>query len=44
MPVAAPDLSSRPHDGFASTAARDQHREAWPLLLAQLDQRITSDR
>ncbi len=32
------------HDGFASTAARDQHREAWPLVLAQLDERISGDR
>ena len=28
------------HAGFADVAARDRHRHAWPLVLAQLDQRI----
>lgn len=31
------------HDGFASAAARDQHQAAWPLVLAQLDARISKD-
>ena len=31
------------HDGFASAAARDRHREAWPVVLAQLDERIGGD-
>ena len=29
------------HRGFASEAARDRHRSAWPMVLAQLDRRIT---
>ena len=28
------------HAGFASEAARDRHRQAWPLVLAQLGQRV----
>jgi uncharacterized protein YndB with AHSA1/START domain len=28
------------HAGFADEAARDRHRQAWPLVLAQLDQRV----
>lgn len=28
------------HAGFAGEAARDRHRQAWPLVLAQLDQRV----
>ncbi|HEX3847864.1 MAG TPA: SRPBCC domain-containing protein [Steroidobacteraceae bacterium] len=30
------------HRGFATEAARDRHREAWPAVLAQLDRRIGS--
>jgi uncharacterized protein YndB with AHSA1/START domain len=30
------------HAGFAGEAARDRHRQAWPLVLAQLEQRISS--
>lgn len=32
------------HAGFANAADRDRHREAWPLVLAQLDDRIDPDR
>ncbi len=28
------------HAGFAGEPARDRHRQAWPLVLAQMDQRI----
>jgi uncharacterized protein YndB with AHSA1/START domain len=28
------------HRGFATEAARDRHRDAWPAVLAQLDRRI----
>lgn len=28
------------HAGFADEAARDRHQQAWPLVLAQLDQRV----
>lgn len=30
------------HAGFATAKARDQHQEAWPLVLEQLDQRMSS--
>jgi uncharacterized protein YndB with AHSA1/START domain len=29
------------HAGFAGEAARDRHRQAWPLVLAQLEQKIS---
>lgn len=29
------------HAGFPDPAARDRHREAWPLVLAQIDERIS---
>lgn len=29
------------HAGFASAKARDQHREAWPLVLEQLDRKMS---
>jgi uncharacterized protein YndB with AHSA1/START domain len=28
------------HAGFAGEAARDRHREAWPMVLAHLDQQV----
>jgi uncharacterized protein YndB with AHSA1/START domain len=30
------------HAGFAGETARDRHRQAWPLVLAHLDQRIVN--
>jgi uncharacterized protein YndB with AHSA1/START domain len=30
------------HAGFAGEAARDRHRQAWPLVLAHLEQRMLS--
>jgi uncharacterized protein YndB with AHSA1/START domain len=30
------------HAGFAGEAACDRHRQAWPLVLAQLDQRVVN--
>ena len=30
------------HAGFAGEAARDRHRQAWPLVLAQLEQRAVN--
>lgn len=29
------------HAGFASAQARDQHRDAWPQVLAQMEQRLS---
>jgi uncharacterized protein YndB with AHSA1/START domain len=31
------------HSGFADEAARDRHREAWPALLARLDERTATN-
>jgi uncharacterized protein YndB with AHSA1/START domain len=28
------------HAGFAGEAARDRHRQAWPIVLMQLDERV----
>jgi len=28
------------HAGFADEAARDRHRQAWPLVLAQMEKRV----
>ena len=30
------------HAGFAGEAARDRHRQAWPMVLAQLEQRVVN--
>ncbi len=30
------------HTGFADEAARDRHREAWPAILARLDERTAA--
>ena len=30
------------HTGFAGEAARDRHREAWPMVLAHLDQQLAA--
>jgi uncharacterized protein YndB with AHSA1/START domain len=32
------------HAGFPNPEARDRHREAWPQVLAQLDQRLSGTR
>src|ERR1700730_4531724 len=29
------------HAGFLTAAARDRHKEAWPMVLAQLEKRLT---
>jgi uncharacterized protein YndB with AHSA1/START domain len=30
------------HDGFPHVQARDAHREAWPAVLAQMEERLTA--
>lgn len=32
------------HAGFAGEAARDRHRQAWPFVLDQLEQRVVTGR
>ena len=32
------------HAGFASAASRDRHKDAWPFVLAHLDQRLLNPR
>lgn len=44
-PAGAGTLLRLTHAGFASEAARDQHQDAWPTVLHQLDERsVTSPR
>jgi uncharacterized protein YndB with AHSA1/START domain len=31
------------HGGFPDEESRDRHRDAWPMVLAQLDQRMTAE-
>jgi uncharacterized protein YndB with AHSA1/START domain len=42
QPVGRTTRLSLKHAGFASEAARDRHRQAWPMVLAQLDQRVVN--
>jgi len=40
QPIGRTTRLSLKHAGFASETARDRHRQAWPLVLAQLGQRV----
>jgi uncharacterized protein YndB with AHSA1/START domain len=40
QPIGRTTRLSLEHAGFASEAARDRHRQAWPLVLAQLGERV----
>jgi uncharacterized protein YndB with AHSA1/START domain len=42
QPIGHTTRLSLKHAGFAGEAARDRHRQAWPFVLAQLDQRVLS--
>jgi uncharacterized protein YndB with AHSA1/START domain len=39
-PIGRTTRLSLKHAGFATEAARDRHRQAWPLVLAQLGARV----
>jgi hypothetical protein len=38
---AVPAAARLTHAGFLTAAARDRHKEAWPMVLAQLEKRLT---
>jgi uncharacterized protein YndB with AHSA1/START domain len=40
QPIGHTTHLSLTHAGFAGEVARDRHRQAWPAVLAQLDQRM----
>ena len=42
QPIGHTTRLSLKHAGFASEDARDRHRQAWPLMLAHLDERVVS--
>ena len=42
QPIGRTTRLSLKHAGFADEAARDRHRQAWPLVLAQLEQRVVN--
>ncbi len=42
QPIGRTTRLSLTHAGFAGEAARDRHRQAWPLVLEQLEQRVVN--
>jgi uncharacterized protein YndB with AHSA1/START domain len=42
-PVGRGTRLSLTHAGFAGEAARDRHRDAWPMVLSQMDARIAGE-
>jgi uncharacterized protein YndB with AHSA1/START domain len=42
-PVGHATRLSLVHAGFAGEAARDRHRQAWPMVLSQMEMRITGE-
>ena len=42
QPIGRATRLSLTHAGFAGEAARDRHRQAWPLVLEQLERRVVT--
>jgi uncharacterized protein YndB with AHSA1/START domain len=42
-PVGHATRLSLTHAGFAGEAARDRHRQAWPMVLSQMELRVAGD-